>query len=258
MEAWALGMFMISAGLFATLLESPGSPVHQAIPDPAIRLALMGLAMGLTAVAIIYSPWGQTSGAHMNPAVTLTFLRLGKVAPWDALFYIIAQFVGGALGIALTALLLGELFTGPQVAFVVTMPGQAGLGVAFVTEFFMSLLLMLTILWVSNTPKTERLTGLAAGLLVATFITLAAPISGMSINPARTFASAVNSAQWASIWIYFTAPIMGMLAAVDIYRKLRPDHKVICAKLDHPDHRRCIHCGYDPHQPSAIHSGNSS
>ena len=89
MEAAALGMFMVSACAFGVLLEYPGSPVHQAVPLQIARQILGGIAMGLTAVAIISSPWGKRSGAHMNPALTLTFLTLGKIAPWDALFYVV-------------------------------------------------------------------------------------------------------------------------------------------------------------------------
>src|SRR5713226_9052868 len=89
MEAAGLGLFMVSACVFATLLESPGSPARRAIPSDFLRRALMGLAMGLTAVGIIYSPWGQRSGAHINPAVTFTFLRLRKIEPWEAFFYIL-------------------------------------------------------------------------------------------------------------------------------------------------------------------------
>ena len=85
MEAAALGLFMVSACVFGVLLEDIAAPANR---------VLAGIAMGLTAVAIISSPWGQRSGAHMNPAVTLTFLSLGKIAPWDALFYAIAQFAG--------------------------------------------------------------------------------------------------------------------------------------------------------------------
>src|SRR6266496_5613366 len=89
-EAWALGTFMISAAMFTALLEYPASPVHQAIPNAFLRRSLIGLAMGFTAIALIYSPWGQRSGAHMNPATTLTFLHLRKIAPWDGFFYIAA------------------------------------------------------------------------------------------------------------------------------------------------------------------------
>jgi aquaporin Z len=73
MEALGLGLFMASAGAFATLLFHSASPVPAAVPDPLARRALMGLAMGLTAVGNIYSPWGQRSGAPLNPATTLTF-----------------------------------------------------------------------------------------------------------------------------------------------------------------------------------------
>ena len=90
-EAAGLGLFMISACVFGTLLGHPNSPVVQAVPDALARRALMGLAMGLTAVGLICSPWGQRSGAHFNPATTLTFWRLGKVAPADAGFYMLAQ-----------------------------------------------------------------------------------------------------------------------------------------------------------------------
>ncbi len=107
MEAAGLALFMISAGLFGTLMGDPESPVHQAVASPLLRRALMGLAMGLTAVGIIYSPWGKQSGAHVNPATTFTFWRLGKVAPQDACLYVVAQFLGGLFGVYLVGALLG-------------------------------------------------------------------------------------------------------------------------------------------------------
>src|SRR5215468_7253267 len=111
MEAACLGTFMVSAGLFAALFEYPSSPVRQAIPSGFVRMALNGLAMGLTAIGIIYSPWGARSGAHMNPAVTWTFFRLGKVKSWDALFYPIFQTLGGVAGVLLVKLAVGKIFT---------------------------------------------------------------------------------------------------------------------------------------------------
>ena len=98
MEATGLGVFMISACVFATVLEHPGSPVRQAVADPLLRRIPMGLAMGATAVAIVYSRWGQRSGAHLNPAVTLVVALRREVAVPLAAAYVLAQVAGGILG----------------------------------------------------------------------------------------------------------------------------------------------------------------
>jgi aquaporin Z len=245
-EGAALGLFMISAGLFATLFEYPGSPVHQAIPDPTIRRILIGVAMGVTAIGIIYSPWGQRSGAHMNPAMTLTFWTLGKVKSHDAVFYMLAQFAGGALGVLVVIGLLGDRFAAPPVQFAATVPGDAGPARAFIAEFAISAVLVFTVLWVSNTQRLARMTGLLAGTLVATYIAIEAPISGMSMNPARSLASALPGALWDHLWIYFIAPPAGMLSGAFVYRALRTASRIDCAKLDHAPTQRCIHCGYVP------------
>ena len=105
-EGSALGLFMVSAAVFSTLLFAADSPLRRLLVPEGVRRACIGVAMGLTAIALIHSPWGKRSGAHMNPAVTLTFLRLGKVARWDAAFYILAQFAGGWLGVQCAAVLL--------------------------------------------------------------------------------------------------------------------------------------------------------
>ncbi len=245
MEAAGLGLFMISASVFATVLEHPLSPVHAAVPGTWLRRLLMGLAMGLTAIAIVYSPWGKQSGAHINPSLTLTFARLGKVAPWDAVFYVLFQFGGGLAGIAVAAALLGGGLAHPAIRYVATVPGAAGAGVAFVAEAAISFGLMTVVLLATNTPRLAPLTGLFAGALVATYISLEAPLSGMSMNPARSFASAVPAALWPALWLYFTAPPLGMLAAAEVYLRLGRARPVLCAKLHHRNDRRCIfRCGY--------------
>jgi aquaporin Z len=245
MEAAGLGLYMITAGLCATLLWYPGSPVAQALTDSMVRRALMGVILGLTAIAIIYSPWGQQSGAHINPAVTLTFWRLGKVAPWDAVFYALAQFASGALGVLTVLVLLGAIFADPPVSYVATIPGAGGAAVALLAEAAISFGLMTMILFTTNTARLMRLTGVFAGCLVALFITFEAPLSGMSMNPARTFASALPGNLWQALWIYFVGPTAGMLLAVEFYRLIRGTSEVVCAKLNHHTHRRCIfRCGY--------------
>jgi aquaporin Z len=245
-EGALLGLFMISAALFTALLEHPASLVHQAIANAHLRRALIGVAMGLTAIALICSPWGQRSGAHMNPATTLTFLRLGKVRAWDAAFYIAAQFLGGVSGALVAKLILRDALAHPSVGYVATVPGPAGPGIAFAAETIIACGMMLMVLFATNTPRLARFTGLFAGILVALYITVEAPLSGMSMNPARTFASALSGGIWTSSWIYFTAPLLGMFAAVEIYRATRGLARVACAKLLHTNAHRCIFCGYEP------------
>ena len=245
-EAAGLGLFMVSACLVVALIEYPASPLPQVIGDPALRRGLIGIAMGLTAITLIYSPWGKRSGAHLNPAVTLTFFRLGKIEPWDALFYVIFQFVGGVTGMAVAALLLHlPVLSHPAVNFVATLPGKQGAAVAFVAEAAISFVLMLTVLLVSNSQRANRYTGLVAGALVALYITLEAPLSGMSMNPARSFASAMSAQQWTAIWVYFTAPLLGMLGAAAVYVRLKGAAAVLCCKLHHENGQRCIfRCRY--------------
>ena len=245
-EAVGLALFMISAGAFATLLEYPQSPVRGMISDPLMRRALMGIAMGATAIGLIYSPWGRQSGAHFNPAVTLAFSRLGKLALWDGVFYVIAQFVGGLAGVVAISAVLGNAFRRPPVEFVVTVPGSAGPLIAFLAEFAISCGLMLAVLYTSNRIRLMRYTGLFAGALLAGYVTVEAPFSGTSMNPARTIASAAPSGIWDGLWIYLSAPLLGMLFAVDAYRLLTGRTGAICAKLNHITHRRCIfqHCGF--------------
>ena len=238
-EATCLGLFMVSACLFGTLFEHPASPVRQAIDDPLLRRIPMGLAMGLTAIALIYSPMGQRSGAHMNPATTLAFFRLGKVVGADAVGYVGAQVLGGIAGVAVAAAVLGMLLAEPAVNYVVTVPGMQGPAVAWIAELVMSCGMMLTVLLISNS-RIARLTGVCAGVLVMTYIVVEAPISGMSLNPARTLGSAVVAGVWTDLWIYFTAPPLGMLLASELYVRLRGYRAVLCAKLMHPRGGPCV------------------
>lgn len=237
-EAIELCLFMISAGFFTILLEYPSSPVRNTIADPFVRRMLIGIAMGTTAIAIVFSPLGKRSGAHFNPAVTLTFWRLGKVKGWDAFFYVIAQFLGGIAGVAIVALFSHAMLSHPTVKFVATLPGPHGAGIAFAGELVIAFLLMTVVLHVSNTPHLARFTGVFAGCLVAIYITFEAPLSGMSMNPARTFGSACVGHLWTALWIYFAAPVIAMQLAATLY--LRTKRKVYCAKYHHHNNARCI------------------
>ena len=237
-EAAELGLFMVSASLFTMLLWHPSSPVLNLIPDPFVRRMLTGIAMGGTAIALVFSPLGKRSGAHFNPAVTLTFWRLGKVKNWDAFFYVIAQFIGGIAGVFVVTLVARTMLSHPAVKYVATLPGPHGMAIAFIAELIIAFILMTVVLNVSNTPHLARFTGIFAGCLVAIYITLEAPFSGMSMNPARTFSSAFVGHLWTGLWIYFIAPVLAMQLAALIY--LRSKRTVYCAKYHHHNSQRCI------------------
>ena len=259
MEAAELGAFMVSACVFTAIIWHPASPIRQSIQNPLLRRVLTGIAMALTAICIIYSPWGKRSGAHFNPSVTLTFFRLGKIEPWDALFYVLAQFTGGVLGVLVAAQLLGATIKHPAVHYAATLPGASGPRVAFVAEFLIAFVLMSVILVASNTERVARFTGLFAAMLVATYISLESPLSGMSMNPARSFGSALPARLWGSLWIYFVAPPMGMLLAAQVYVWARGARGVICAKLHHANEQRCIfRCGYKARAATANAEGQLS
>jgi aquaporin Z len=247
-EAGCLAVFMVSAAFFATLLNHPSSPVAGWIASPALRRIPMGIAMGLTAVGIIYSRLGQRSGAHMNPAVTLAFLRLGRIQPRHALGYIVAQFLGGLSGIAVAVVLLAGLPAEPPINYVATVPGPDGPLVAALAEAAISFVLMSTVLIVSSRPAIAPYTGMAAGTLVAFYIAVEDPLSGMSMNPARTLGPALLSGATEHLWVYFTAPGLGMVLAAEAWSCLNVAAPRGCAKLHHPLHGPCIfRCGDAAH-----------
>ena len=244
-EATCLAVFMMSAAGMSTLLQHPSSPIAGWSKSLFLQRIPMGLAMGLTNVALIYSPLGARSGAHMNPAVTLTFLRLRKIAPLDAVGYVLAQFVGGLGGVAIATWALAGLLAHPAVKYVATVPGGSGPIVAFAAEMTISFLLMLAVLGMSNTPQLARFTGFGASLLVATYIVVESPLSGMSMNPARTLGSNIFASMLSTLWIYFIAPPGGMLLAGEWYSRRHGHTRIRCAKLHHSESARCIfYCGY--------------
>jgi aquaporin Z len=207
-EAACLGLFLVAATAFATLIHHPAFPVRHAVPVDWMRRIVMGGAIGLTAMAIVYSPLGARSGAHLNPATTVTFL----FAPWiDA----------------------------PEVRYVATVPGVLGAPVAFAAEAVIAFVLMTVVLHVSGS-RHARHTGVCAGLLVWTYIVVEEPLSGMSLNPARSFGPALLAGDLDVFWVYLFAPPLGMLAAAEVYVRRAGLDAVRCAKLNHHTTARCI------------------
>jgi aquaporin Z len=240
MEVGELGWYLFVACVVATLLQHPASIVRQFVSSSLARRGLMGLAMGATAIAIVMSPWGKRSGGHFNPAITFTFYRLGKVEFWDAWLYVIAQFLGAIGGVALARYVLRGALDNHAVRYAVTVPGVYGSTVAFLAELAISLILMITVLFATNHKRLAPYTAYFVGILIATYFTFEAPLSGMSTNPARTFGSALHANYWRALWINFIAPSMGMLAAGEVFLRVRRGAAPYCAKLHHANSKRCI------------------
>ena len=245
MEVAEMGLYLFLTCFFATLLQHPASPIRHLIPSGILRRAFMGAAVGATIIAIAISPWGKQSGGHFNPAITFTFYRLGKVDFWDALFYGAAQFAGATSGVAIATYILQGAPGHESVRYAMTLPGRYGSGVAFVAELALSFSLMVTVLFASNHEPLARYTPYFVGAPYAIYITFETPLSGMSMNPARTFGSAFHASYWHALWLYFLAPTLGMLVAAEVFLRARGGVGPYCAKLHHANNKRCIfHHGY--------------
>jgi len=251
MEAGETGCYLFSACALATLLWHPASPLQAYLRNDAVRRMLMGAGMGASIILIVHSPWGKQSGAHFNPAVTLAYCRLGKVASWDALFYCASQLVGAVGGVAVATLVLWGAPAHNAVRYSATLPGDDGVTTAFLAEVAVSFLLVMTVLVASNHRVLAPYTRYFAALLIASGIAFESPLSGMSANPARTFGPAVCGGYWQSLWIYLTAPTLGMLAAGEVFLVARNGKGPFCAKLDHQNDKRCIFC-HSEENPLAV------
>ena len=117
-----------------------------------------------------------------------------------------------------------------EINYVVTVPGKSGLAVAFILEFIISFLLIAVVLFMGIKKEWDKYTPYIVSLLITLFITFEAPYSGMSMNPARTFASDFIAGEWKSFWLYCIAPVLGMLSGELLYRKSKSS--VLNAKLE--------------------------
>jgi aquaporin Z len=245
MEAAGLGLFMISACTFAVILDHPASFVRNAIPNSFVRRTLGGIAMGLTAIGLNLFAVGQTVRCASQPSPHPDILPSRQDCCRRCIFLRFLPIRGWSSGRHVQCSPLGGTITDQNIRYAATLPGSRGAGIAFAAEVAISFLLMTVVLNASNSARWASLTGVFAGVLVALYISLEAPLSGMSMNPARTFASAFSGRIWNALWVYFTAPPLGMLLAAELYLRTRGKSGVFCAKLHHDNHQRCIfRCNY--------------
>lgn len=233
MEAFGLAGFVIGAGLLTILLEHPDLPVMKSAfgKNAVLRRVPLGIIMGgyITGVILLI---GKKSGAHINPSVTWTYFRLGKINFTDAVFYTIAQFAGAIGGALLLKGTVGSLFGHPLINYGNTAPQPPHTAItAFTAEFIISFIMMMTVLRAGSSKQFEKHIAIISGILIALFLIIELPFSGMSLNPARSFAGALAANSWQYLWIYFIAPTVAMLSAIEVYLRWKknrlPNNKTV-------------------------------
>ena len=204
-------------GTFALVFAGTGAIIINQVSGGAITHVGIALTFGLVVLAMIYT-FGDISGAHLNPAVTLGFWAARRLPARDVAPYIISQVIGAILASGALRLLFPQSQT-----LGATLPAGSEMQ-SLVLEIILTFLLMLTILNVSTGAKEKGITaGIAVGAVIALEAMFAGPISGASMNPARSLAPALVSGHFEHLWIYLIAPVVGACAAMLACRCVRED-----------------------------------
>jgi aquaporin Z len=217
-------------GTFSLVLFGCGAAVIAGISGSAwpagIGLLGISLAFGLTVAVMAYTI-GGISGCHINPAVTVSMLVAGKINAGDALGYIIAQFGGATLGAAILLMIqsgapdfhMGEWALGAN-GWGEGYLGNYNTRSAFVTEALFTFLFLFVILAVTSKMGNGTMAGLTIGLSLVLIHLVAIPVTGTSVNPARSFGPAVFAGGIAlqQLWLFIIAPVIGGCAAALLWR----------------------------------------
>lgn len=243
---------LVFVGLSAVVFDfAEGLPMEHLIPNQSIRLLITGLVFAGSGSLVAISPLGKRSGAHINPAVSLAFWLQGKMHHYDIGGYIIGQFIGAIIGAAFLVLVWGKYAT--SVRNGMTLPGQNySIMDAFLAEVLMTFLLVLSIFIFVSSYRLMRWTPLMTWLLVATMVWLEAPVSGASMNPARSIGPALVSCLWQNQWLYCIAPLLGAMLAVGGFRLVTiGERDILTCKLFHvPRYRSIFKNVKAPHRPA--------
>ena len=207
-------------GTFFLVFAGTGAIIINKACGGAVTHVGIAITFGLVVMSMIYT-FGDISGAHINPAVTIGFALSGRFPARDAALYIAAQLVGAFAASALLRLLFPE-----SAMLGATVPAGPWLQ-SFILELVLTFMLMLTILSVALGPKEKGLmAGIAIGGVIGLEAMFAGPICGASMNPARSLAPALISAKIEAlkpVWLYLIAPTLGAVIAVGAWRAMRPD-----------------------------------
>ncbi|MFZ0589283.1 MAG: aquaporin, partial [Bryobacteraceae bacterium] len=217
MESAQIGALMFCICLSATLLYGSESPLRALAIRTSVKPFIMGTAVALSTFLIIRSRFGRRTGAHLNPSLTLTYFFLGRIHRWDALNYVAFQFVGALAGVWTAHGVLGDDLSMPPVCYAITVPGTYGSAIALLSEFLLSALVMGVVLFASNRKYLVSFSPVLGALITIFYYGFCPSLSGFSVNPARSFSSALFAFVWRGFWIYLAAPTLGMVAAASLY-----------------------------------------
>lgn len=239
MEGAELAILMLCICGASSLLYGRSSPLVGWRLSDVTKSILMGMSVATATFTIIRSPLGRRSGAHFNPAMTVAYFSIRRIHHWDAVAYILAQFSGGIAGVFLAHRIFGTNLSDFPVRYAVTLPGSYGELSAFIAESLMAFIAMEVILVVTNRRNLAKYSPIFVALMTVFYFAFATSISGYSVNPARSFSSAVFARVWQGIWIYFIAPTFGMVTAAVVYRKAVGPERIYCAKVFHDLRSKC-------------------
>ncbi|RAK63155.1 MIP/aquaporin family protein [Hymenobacter edaphi] len=231
-EALGVAVFLACTSVSSVLIHHPDLPLRAWLGESELlRRGVLAGVVVLVVAGLTYSPWGQRSGAHINPAVTLAFWHLGSLRGADAFWYVLAQCAGGVAAGPLLSRALQRWYPHPDVNFNLTVPGPAGAGVALLAEAAISAGLMWVLLYALHTERLRRFAGWLVAALLALYVTFEAPLSGMSLNPARSLGAAVGAGRYEHLWIYWLAPIAAMWLAAVLFQRVYQGAPLACAVL---------------------------
>jgi aquaporin Z len=232
---------MVFFGLSAVVFDfGKGLPMEQWVPDPSLRRLITGLLFAGTGSLVAISPLGRLSGAHINPSVSLAFWLSGKMPFVDFIGYVMAQMLGAIAGEA--ALVGAWKKYAASINNGMTLPGEGwALWQVFLAEVFITALLVLLIFIFVSNQRLMRWTPFMCWIVIAVMVWLEAPISGTSLNPARSFGPALLSGNWTGQWIYAVAPPLGGVVGLLLFRVTsREGREILTGKLFYVPHYRTL------------------
>ena len=190
----------------ATLLYATESPLKAVAIRTSVKPLIMGTTVALCTFLITRSRFGRRTGAHLNPSLTVTYFLFRRVHRWDALNYVVFQFAGAVAGVWVARAVLRDGLSRPPVRYAVTVPGNHGAAVASFLSSSCPGLLMGVVLFASNRKRLVSFSPLLVAFITIGYYGFCSSLSGFSVNPARSFSSALFAFVWQGIWIYLAAP----------------------------------------------------